>query len=873
MKFFQLTPSQTAEQLNTDLSDGLTLSQIELKQSVCGKNEFAKSKKTSLFSQFLAQFKDYMIVILLIVSMISAIIAFLQRNYDELINAIAIVLIVLLNGIVGLLQSYKVEKTLGFFQKYNVHKSMVIRQAQVVAVCSEDLVPGDIVLLQAGDMVPADGRIIECSSLRIDENILSDATLPAEKTIAVLEGDNHPIQDITNMAFCGTTVVSGTAKMVVTSIGKETQIGKIFGLSKQDKQIKTPLQIQLLQMGRVLSLAILAICALLFVLGVVEGKPISQMLLTVVSLAVAAIPEGLTATVALLLAFGMQRLIKAGIVSKKLETVEALGSVDIICVDKTGVLTQDEMSVACCYVHGARLDFIPENYKQVAEIILYGSMCNDASLVKNGDQTHCVGDSTESAIISALSAFGMDKAYLDKQYPRMGTIPFDSERKCKSTIQIINGKNLVVVKGSPEMIFDKCINKSYVEDARKVENEMAQCGQRVLAIAVKEVGVIPSELFADEIECDLTLIGLIGLFNLPHSATTNAVSDCKNAGIRTIMISGDHVVTAKALAQQLGIFSEGDIALSGQQIAAMSNEEFETALEHCNVYSRISPEQRVCLVEALQRKGNNVLITGNKASDAASIEKADIGLTTTETGVDAAKNSADIIAADDSFAVIMQAIRTSRGIYNNIKKSVSFLLSGSLSAVLLIFLSVLFMLQLPVRPLHLLWINLFTNTLPALALGMEPARKALMSYPPRSKGESLITKSVSFDSIWQGVVIAIVAFVGFLFGIGFDLRTDDLQLISVGQSMAFAILAFSQVIHSYDRRSKHSLLKIGIFGNKYINVAALTSAMLILLVMIVPGVSGVFGIVKLNLIQWLLIILLSFIPFLVCEFVKIIKRI
>ncbi len=872
MKFFQLTPNQVAEQLNTDLSDGLSLDQVELKQRVCGKNELIKSRNNSFFSQFLAQFKDYMIVALLVVAIISAVFAFLQQNYMQLINAVAITIVIILNGVVGLLQSYEVERTLTLFQKYNAHNTLVIRQSEVREILSEELVPGDVVLLQAGDLVPADGRIVECSSLKVNESILSDASLPAEKQVGIIEGDNHSVSELNNMVFTGTIVLSGTAKMVVTTIGMETQMGKMAGMLQQDIPTKTPLQTQLAQMGRVLSLGTLVVCFVLFVLGIIEGKPVFDMLLTVIALAVAAIPEGLTATVAVLLALGMQQLIKTGMVTKKLEIVESLGNINVICVDKTGVLTKDKMRVTCCFVKGMRLNFTPENYKHLAEIILYGSMCNDAMLSKEERGTICIGDSTEGAIVSALSEYGMDKNYLDKQYPRMGTVPFDTERKRKSTIHIVNGRNLVVVKGSPEVIYNKCNNQSFVENAIKVEKEMAMSGQRVLAIAVKEVEFIPSELFADEIESDLTLIGLIGLSDVPYSETGKAIEQCQNAGIRAIMFSGDHIVTAKAVAEKLGVFTDGDVALSGQEISEMSKQEFETALAHCNVYSRLSAEQKVRVVKTLQKSGNNVLITGNKASCAAALEKADIGLAMADIAVDAAKESADIIATDDSFAAIVTAIHKSRGIYNNIKKTVGFLLSSSFSAVMLILLSVLFMFQLPVRALHLLCINLFVVTLPALAIGMEFARDGLMQHPPRSQKESLITKSVSFETLWQGLLIAIVSLLAFLIGTDFNPQTTDTQLLSIGQSMAFATLAFSQILHSYDRRSKHSLFKIGFFGNRYINFAVLISIVFVLLIMFLPGVSVVFGIKKLKFIQWLTIVVLSLIPLIVCEVVKILRR-
>ena len=871
MKFFQLTPNQVAEQLSTDLSNGLSLDQVELKQRVCGKNELVKSKNNSFFSRFMAQFKDYTIVAMLTVAVISAVFAFLQKNHAQLVNALAIIIVIILNGVIGLLQSYKVERTLTLFPKYNAHKAIVIRQSEVREVFSEELVPGDIVLLKTGDLVPADGRIFECSSLKINESILSDVSLPAEKQTEIIEGDNHPVSKLNNMVFSGTIVLRGTAKIIVTAIGMETQISKKACLMHENST-KTPLLTQLAQMGRVLSLGALAICLVLFVAGIIEGKAVFDILLTVIALAVAFVPEGLTGTVAVVLALGMRRLFQVGMTTKNMEIVKSLGNVDVICVDKTGVLTEDKMRVTDCFVKDMRLDFTPGNYKMLAEIILYGSMCNDAMLNNDDGQVISVGDSTEGAILSALCEYGIDKNYLDKQYPRMGVVPFNVDRKRKSTIHIVNGRNLVVVKGSPEVIYNKCNNQSFVENAIKVESEMAGDGQRVLAIAVKEVDVIPSELFADEIESNLTLIGLIGLSDVVYSETDRAIEECRNAGIRAIMFSGDHIVTAKAVAEKLGIFSQGDIALSGQEISAMSKQELENVIENCNVYSRLSAEQKVCVVESLQGRGNNVLITGNRASDTVALEKADVGLAMADFAVDAAKESADIVTNDDSFTAIIAAIRRSRGIFNNIQKTVIFLLSSGFSGIMLIFFSVLFMFQLPVRALHLLCIDFFIVSLLALAIGMECARDGLMQHPPRSPKQSLITKSVSVEILWQGVLIAVVSFLAFLIGTNFKPQSPDVQLLSIGQTMSFATLAFSQILHSYDKRSKHSLFKIGFFGNRYINLAAFASAALVVLIIIIPGISAVFGVAKLKFIHWLTIVVLSIVPLGVCETVKILKN-
>ncbi len=872
MKFFQLTPLQAAEQLNTDIIDGLSLSQVAQKQEICGKNELKRHDEKLDKSRFLTQFKDLTIIILLVAAVISAIISVLQKDYWELINAALIVAIVIINGVIGMLQEGKAEKALASLERFSLPKARVIRSGQVVEIKTVDLVPGDIVLLEAGDLVPADGRIVECSFLKIDENVLTEESLPAEKSVGIIAGDNHSIGDLCNMAFSGTLVISGTGKMIVTSIGMETQLGKIAGMLHRGDHEKTPLQTQIAQMGRVLSLVALIVCAVMLLLGIIEGKPIIDMLLTVVSLAVASIPEGLLATVTVMLAFGVRQLAKKGVIVRKLGAVEALGNIEVICTDKTGTLTKNEMNVVSCYVKGEHLEFAPKNYKKSAELILYGSMCNDAFIEKRDGRSICIGDPTEGAIISALKTFGKDKHFLDKQYPRMGVIPFDRDRKCKSTIHVIGGRNLVIVKGTPDVLFEKCTNQAYVDEAIKAEEEMAKQGLRVLAVAVKEIDVIPSELFVEEIESDLVLVGLIGITDALHSETSHALRACKKAGIRTVMLSGDQSVTAKAAAEQMGIFVEGDTILDGQQLDAMSDEEFLSCIENCSVYARITPEQRVRVVNTWQKLGKNVAVTGDRSSDAPALQRADIGCAMGVSGVDVAKDAADIVVLDDSFATIVTAIRQGRGVYNNIKKTVRFLLSGNLSEVLVILAAMLMLFNVPLLPLHLLWINVLTNALPALALGMETAREGLMNRPPRSKKESLITKSITVDVLWQGALIAVVSLLGYVFGTGFLPRTQDLQLISTGRTMAFAILAFSQIFHAFDSRSRHSILKIGAFGNRWLNLSALASVVLILFVMLTPGVSSVFGIASLNFVQWLTILGLSLIPFVCCEIVKLIKK-
>ena len=872
MKFFQLSPSQVAEQLNTDILEGLDPTRLDERQEIYGKNELNKHKENFSKSRLLGQFKDPTIIILLIVATISAVASVLQRNYEDLFNTFIIVAIVIVSGLIRVLRLCKAEKAITALKKFTIPKANVIRGGQVIKIKSVDLVPGDIVLLQSGDMVHADGRIIECSFLKVDESVLTKKSLPAEKSAAVIIGDNHSIENINNMVFSGSVIISGTAKIIVTSIGMETQIGKAVTVLQCNEQEKTTLQTQIEQMGKVLSLLASIICGVILVLGIVEGKPIIDMLLTVVLLAVALIPEGLLSTVTDILSFGVSELFRTGVIVNRLSIVETLGNIEVICTDKTGTLTKNEMSVVSCYVNDEHIDFIPKNYKKCAEIILYGSMCNDAFLKDFEDKKVCVGDPTEGAIISALEKFGKSKFFLDKQYPKMGVIPFDKDRKCKSSVNVIDGRNLVIVKGTSDVIFKKCINQTYVNKCIEAEAEMEKSGLRVLAIAVKEIDVIPSELFVEEIESELKLVGLIGMTDVLQEKTSYALNASKKAGIRTIMFSGDHSIAAVSAAEQMDIFSQGDIVLTGQQLEGLSDEEFLSCIKKCSVYSRISPKQRLRVVQTWQNLGKTVAVTGEGLDDTAALRRANIGCAMGTSGVDIAKNVADVVLLDDSFASIVFGIHKSRNIYSNIVKTVSFLISANLSQVFVVLLALLMLFNVPLLPLHLLWINVVTSALPALALGTETACEGLMGHPPHTKNNNIITKSIIIDILWQGLLIAIVSLFGYVIGTGFEPQTQNKMLLSTGQTMTFAILALSQIFYAFDFRSKYSIFEIKLFSNKHLNLSALISIASLLFVMLVPGVSRIFGVVSLRFVQWILILGLSLLPFVIREMAKLIKK-
>lgn len=870
MKYYNLTPEKTAEKLNVDIELGLSAEQVAQKQQVCGKNQISQKQKGSLLSRFASKFHNFTLLILIAAALISAIVAFVGKDYIKLISAIVIIAVVILNSVSSVMQENKAENEIASLDKRIVSKVKVLRDGQKAYVEAIDLLPGDVMFVQAGDMIPADGRLVACSQLKVDESLLTNERLLSEKNTQVISGDNHSVSQLHNCVFAGTMVMQGKAKIIVTAIGDETQIVK-SGVDNNTSAEKTPLQIQVAQMSKVLSLAVLAICVVIFLLGILQKNSIADMLLLASALAVAAIPEGLSTTVTSLLAQGAHRMADESVLVRKRGAVENLGNVDVICTNMTGTLTQNRMTVSACYAKDSIYPFVKENFRNVAELIFYGSMCNDAYFTSKDGQTVCVGDPTEGAIIEALESMGKNRMLFDSEYPKMGKIDFDTVRRCKSTIHIIGGRNLVIVKGSPDVIFSKCLDDDQLESARKAADMLASKAMRVLAVAVKEIDEIPAQLFAEDIENGLTFVGLIGMTDALHNQTKSSLAACVSAGIRPIMITGDHIVTACAAAKEMGIFRDGDKSLTATQFDALSDEEFETNIESYSVYSGIKASHKERIVAAWQKQGKAVAFIGEGLADAGALQAADVGCVIESAASDVAKNAADVVLTDDNFETVVSAVQKARGIYNNIKKTLKFLLSGNIGEVLLILISVLLFSALPLAPLNLLWINLVTDMFPALSLGAEYARVGLMSRPPRDKKETLLTKEITIDGLWQGGLIALVSLFGYLIGTGFAPRTNDALLIAQGQTITFAILSFSQIFHAYDSRSRHCVFGVGIFGNKQLNISVLISIALMLLVLLVPGIMNLFGTVYLNFGQWVIIIVLSLVPFAVCEIVKIIK--
>lgn len=863
MKFFQITPLQAASQLDSDCENGLRDEQIDGIRKIYGTNSMPSNRKQSFVSALATQLRDIMTDILLVAAAVSGLVSFLQHDMGKLIDAFVIIAIVLLNITIGALQQGRAERALDALAEITAPTATVKRGGKRMIIPSSELVPGDLMILSAGDFVPADGRIVTCTQCKTDEKLLSGENLPAEKSPGIIEGDNHSVSDLHNMVFSGSMVLEGEAEALVTSIGLETQLGKIAGIMQNKSALKSGIQRQMAQMGRVLGLAAIAICLVIFVLGLIEQKPILDMFLMAVALAVAVIPEGLTATVSMLLAIGVKKLAKINAVVRKLDVVETLGNTQIICTGKTGTLTENKMRLVQFFTGGEILDFEPANYKMAAESVLYGSMCNEASLVMQNGRRVCKGDPTEGAILYALEDLGREKEFINEQYPKWGDIPFDSERKRKTTVHVINGQNVVIVKGAPDVLYNMC-NNGEIELAafRAAEKKMAESALRVLAIAVKAIDVIPSEL-TPEIENGLHMIGLFGMMDPPRPGVVEAISSCISAGIRPIMITGDQVTTATAVAQKVGIYNPGDVALTGAQLDQMTDEEFENYLSRCSVYARVSPEQKVRIVSAWQNKGKSVVMTGDGINDAPALHSADIGCAMGASGTDVAKEASDIILLDDNFSTLVSSVQQGRGILNNISKTVKFLLTGNIGAMLFTLAAMICFATIPMLPIQMLWINMIILVMPGLALGLETARSGLMERAPRDKRQNFIDKNTAVDVIWQGILIAAVTFAAFAIG-----YSDS---VGLAQTMAFAVLALSQIIHSFDCRSRHLCIKIGLFSNISHVISVVLSLALTVAVML-PGIGTVFGIQSLSFARLTTVLILSVIPFFVCEAVKLFRK-
>ncbi|MCO7174984.1 cation-translocating P-type ATPase [Sporolactobacillus kofuensis] len=877
MNWFSTDVDDVLNEQNVDRKRGLSDDQVRTRLEKYGENKLIGKPKKSLFALFFSQLNDMLIYVLLGAAVITLLIG-------EYTDAIIILLVVLLNAIIGVFQEYKAEKAIEALQKMTTPHALVRRDGEVIEVDSKTIVPGDIIILDAGRYIPADLRLIESINLQIEESALTGESVPSEKNATALFNDpKTPLGDLANMAFMSTLVTYGRAEGVVVGTGMNTEIGKIAKGLDETKSEMTPLQKRLAELGKILGYLAIGICVVIFIVALIQKRDLFEMFLTSISLAVAAIPEGLPAIVAIVLALGVTRMSRIHAIVKRLPAVETLGSVNIICSDKTGTLTQNKMTVLHLYTHGQKLD-VPSEGTATAEehtaqlLIQTMVLCTDATLV-DGEGT---GDPTEIALLELGEKFHSPKRELESGHERVAEKPFDSDRKLMSTLNKERDHYRVHTKGAIDNLLEiathALINGERVllteqlkTDYLRAAEKMSDQALRVLGAAYKDTD---SVIDPDEMEKELTVLGLVGMIDPPRLEVKGAIRQAKQAGITPVMITGDHQHTAAAIAMELGMATSLKQTLSGSEIDAMSEAEFNKNIGNYRVFSRVSPEHKVKIVKAFQSHGNIVSMTGDGVNDAPSLKNADIGVAMGITGTDVSKGASDMILTDDNFTTIVAAIEEGRNIYNNIKKAVVFLLSCNLGEIVAILASVLFYWPVPLLPTQILWINLITDTFPAIALGVDPGDKDVMKRRPRNPKESFFAGGAAIRAIVGGLLIGILTLVAFYFGLnehGYQLWSESIpkQVLTYAETMAFVVLAVSQLFFSLSMRSaSHSIFKVGLFSNKYLIGAIILGVVLQFAVISIPFLASAFHVQMLTLRDWVIVILFALIPLVVNEFIK-----
>lgn len=868
MNWWQMETKEAARRLETDEKQGLTSQMAAERLVQKGRNELAETDgKKSLFWRFLAQFDDFMILLLLGAAVVSVVISRLSGENDVL-DAVMILGIVVLNAVLGLFQESKAEKALEALKKMAAPHARVIRDGIVREISAAEVVPGDLLLLETGDAVCADGRVVESRSLKTEESALTGEALPVEKTSVGGLPEETATGDRKNMVLAGGYVVYGKGKVLVTATGMDTEMGRIAAMLSHTSDSMTPLQKKLEQTGKQLGIGALAICAFIFCMGILQEKPPFSMFMTAVSLAVAAIPEGLPAIVTIVLAMGTSRMSEKHTIVRRLSAVETLGGAQVICSDKTGTLTQNRMQVTTWTDYSHREPKNEDLRETVANLF---ALCNDCNVSDGNLQ----GEPTEKALGEYAQSMGIDFAALRRDMPRVGEIPFSSARKRMTTLHKTEDGWISVTKGAPDILLEKCAfcmegsGQVPFDDRRKsmarmVNGEMAAQALRVVAVAFRQWSEKPP-LTEEALERNLVFAGMAGMVDPPRPEVKEAVHLCRQAGIRPVMITGDHVLTAEAIGRELGIYQKGDCAVTGAELDKMSDKELETAAETCTVFARVAPEHKVRIVQAFQKRGNVVAMTGDGVNDAPALKTADIGCAMGKSGTEVAKGASDLILTDDNFATIVEAVREGRGIYDNIRKAVHFLLSSNIGEILTIFVAMLLGWVAPLLPIQLLWVNLVTDSLPAIALGMEPAEENIMERPPRKNTGSLFGDGLGGRILLEGVMIGVLALLAF--GIG-HVYFDQEDGYAVGRTMAFAVLSLSQLVHAFNMRGEGSLGKLPFCSNKWLLMAFVVGVALQCVVIMMPPLAGVFQVVPLNGEQWLLTAALALAPLPLVELEK-----
>ncbi|MCX7694574.1 MAG: calcium-translocating P-type ATPase, SERCA-type [Caloramator sp.] len=859
-EFYNLTKEELFNELKTT-EKGISDEEAKKRIEKNGFNEFRERKGKTTFQKFIDQFKDFLVIILIVAAVISGLVG-------EAADTVIILLVVVLNAVLGVIQENKAEESLNALKKMAAPLAHVIRDGISKEIPARELVPGDIVVLEAGKYVPADLRLIEASNLKIEEAALTGESVPVDKNSETLVENNIPIGDRRNMAFMSSMVTYGRGLGVVVQTGMNTEIGKIADMIAKVEEEKTPLQEKLEEAGKWMGISALAICGIMFGIGVFEGREVFNMFMTSVSLAVAAIPEGLPAVVTIVLAVGVQKMIKKNAIVRKLPAVETLGCATVICSDKTGTLTQNKMTVKKVYTSNAFADDIVDANK----LFHIANLCNDTKIVEEKGKVKLLGDPTETALIDFSLNVSIDKRELDKKYPRIDEIPFDSDRKLMTTFNKVEDKLEINVKGAPDVLLSRCsyildgenireINEDDIKKIKSANEEMAKEALRVLAFAFKTVDNINK----DEAEKNLIFVGLVGMIDPPREEAKEAVKKCRTAGIKPVMITGDHKITAVAIAKELGILKNDNEAITGAELENMPQDELVEKVKNYSVYARVSPEHKVRIVEAWKANGQIVAMTGDGVNDAPALKKSNIGVAMGITGTDVSKEAADLILTDDNFATIVSAVEEGRTIYSNIRKAISFLLSCNIGEILTLFIATLFNWAEPLLPIHILWVNLVTDTFPALALGMEIPESNVMQEPPRDPDEGFFSKGLGFRIILQGIFIGIATLIAFKYGEKFN---ED-----IARTMAFYTLSLSQLVHAFNvRYHSRSVIFNNMFSNKYLNYGVLLSLLIQMVVFITPLTRRIFKIELLNSEQIIVVAICSISILIAVEIAKLFRK-
>ncbi len=865
MNNYQKSIEQIEKELNTSRVHGLSSDQVILKRQQDGFNELKETKKESLFVKFLKEFKDPLILILLAAAIISVIV-----EPGEWVESLIILIVVLLNAVLGVYQEDRAEKSLEALKKLSSPHAKVIRDGKKITIPSKEVCIGDLLVIDAGDLIVSDARVIESASLQIDESALTGESLAVEKVDTPINKEECPLGDQKNMVFASTMCTYGRGLAIVTSIGMDNEIGKIAAMLQAKDENMTPLQIKLAQISKVIGIMCIVICIAVFGMEMMTGMSMLEAFKTAIALAVAAIPEGLATVVTIVLSIGVSKMVKHNAIIRKLPAVETLGSCNVICSDKTGTLTQNKMTLTNVYTKKEGYqDFNVNCDDEVKNLVRLFSLCSDGDIVVENDGTYkSIGDPTETSVVYALYQLGETKDELASQYKRVNEIAFDSDRKMMSVFMEHQGKILQITKGAPDVILDRCVGDN--TDVAKINDQMAESALRVLAVAINYHKELPEKLDSNELEKNMTFVGLVGMIDPPRLEVKEAISSARTGGVKTVMITGDHLTTASAIAKELGILEEDSLAITGEELNQMSDEELEEKVDRIRVYARVAPEHKVRVVNAFQKRGQVVAMTGDGVNDSPALKKADIGCAMGITGTDVSKNASDMILVDDNFSTIIQAIKQGRGIYANIKKDVHFLLSTNIGEVVTIFSASLIGLVsgiaigVPFMPMHLLWINLITDTLPAFALGLEPVDENVMEEKPRKKDESFFAQGLGFRIIYQGILIGLIALASYLIG--------NRESHEIGMTMAFITLVLTQLIHAFNIKSEKSIFNKQIFNNKYLWLAFVVGIGLQLCVIYIPFLANIFDLVPLDLRHVLISIGLSLIMLIVSEIVKLVKR-